>query len=57
MNNGGQQLTSTSDLQLVQLQADALFTHDVRGRIRDLNEPGGVRAPRFFFARSKEGNI
>jgi len=57
MNNWGQQLTSTSDLQLVQLQADALLTHDVRGRIRDLNEPGGGRAPRFFFARSREGNI
>jgi hypothetical protein len=48
---------SISDLQLLQIQVDALFTHDSRGRIRDVNEPGGDRAPRFFFGRSREGNI
>ncbi len=57
MNEGGHRLTSISDRQLLQLQANALFTHDGRGRIRDVNEPDGDRAPRFFFARSKEGNI
>ena len=50
-------MTSRSDLQLLQLQVDALFTHDQRGRICAVNEPDGDRAPRFFFARSKEGNI
>ena len=48
---------SMSDLQLLQIQVEALFTHDARGRIRDVNEPGGARAPRFFFGRSREGNI
>jgi RimJ/RimL family protein N-acetyltransferase len=48
---------SMSDLQLLQIQVDALFTHDARGRIRYVNEPGGERAPRFFFGRSREGNI
>jgi RimJ/RimL family protein N-acetyltransferase len=46
-----------SDLRLLQIQVDALFTHDPRGRIRDVNEPGGDRAPRFFFARGREGNL
>ncbi len=50
-------MTSMSDLQLLGLQAEALFTHDERGRILRVNEPEGARAPRFFFARSKEGNI
>lgn len=48
---------SMSDLQLLQLQVDALFTHDPHGRIRDVNEPGGDRAPRFFFGRTRGGNI
>lgn len=46
-----------SDLQLLHIQVDALFTHDPRGRIRDVNEPGGDRAPRFFLGRSREGNL
>jgi GNAT superfamily N-acetyltransferase len=50
-------VTSMSDLQLLQLQAEALFTHDGRGRILHTNEPEGDRAPRFFFAHSREGNL
>ncbi|MBA3946338.1 MAG: GNAT family N-acetyltransferase [Herpetosiphonaceae bacterium] len=46
-----------SDLQLLELQADALFTHDATGRIRWINEPGERPAPRFFFGRTKEGNL
>lgn len=46
-----------SDLHLLEIQADALFTHDARGRIGHVNEPGGDRAPRFFFGRTKEGNL
>ena len=43
--------------ELLRVQIDALFTHDPRGRICFVNEPGGRRAPRFFFARSREGNL
>jgi len=46
-----------SDLQLLQLQVDALYTHDPSGRILDVNEPGGDRAPRFFLGRTREGAI
>lgn len=46
-----------TDLNLLEIQLDALFTHDSRGRIGYVNEPGGDRAPRFFFGRTKEGNL
>jgi len=46
-----------SDLQFLQLQVDTLYTHDPRGRIRNVNEPGGDRAPRFFLGRTREGHI
>lgn len=46
-----------SDLHLLEIQADALFTHDSRGRIGYVNEPDGDRAPRFFFGRTAEGNL
>jgi RimJ/RimL family protein N-acetyltransferase len=46
-----------SDLHVLEIQADALFTHDSRGRIGYVNEPDGDRAPRFFFGRTKEGNL
>jgi GNAT superfamily N-acetyltransferase len=46
-----------TDLCLLEIQADALFTHDPQGRICYVNEPDGDRAPRFFFARSREGNL
>lgn len=48
---------SISDLELLQTQVDALFTHDRRGRICSVNEPDGDRAPRFFFGRTAEGNV
>lgn len=48
--------TPHSDLQLLDLQIDALFTHDAAGRIGFVNEPGGDRAPRFFLGRTGEGN-
>lgn len=53
----GTRVIGLNDRQLLELQADALFTHDARGRIRRVNEPDGDRAPRFFFARSGEGAI
>jgi len=46
-----------ADLQLLEIQAAALFTHDQRGRIGYVNEPDGDRAPRFFLSRSREGNL
>jgi hypothetical protein len=46
-----------SDLELLELQIEALFTHDGAGRIGFVNEPGGDRAPRFFFGRTREGNL
>jgi RimJ/RimL family protein N-acetyltransferase len=48
---------SMSDVQLLQIQAAALFTYDGRGRMRYVNEPDGDRAPRFFLGRGREGTI
>ncbi len=45
------------DLQLLEMQVDALFTHDVDGRMRSVNEPQGEVAPRFFFGRTSAGNL
>ena len=50
-------MADISDLQLLQLQVEALFTHDAHGRILRVNEPDGDPAPRFFLARSKDGNL
>jgi len=46
-----------SDRHLLQLHAEALFTHDGRGRILHAHEPEGDRAPRFFFAHSRAGHL
>jgi RimJ/RimL family protein N-acetyltransferase len=47
-----------SDLRLLELQAEALFTHDAAGRIVTINEPGGGGpAPRFFLGRTRAGNL
>ena len=46
-----------SDLELLEMQIEALFTHDDRGRIVTVNEPGGGPAPRFFFGRAREGKL
>jgi GNAT superfamily N-acetyltransferase len=45
-----------SDLELLEIQVEALFTHDAEGRIFVDNEPDGDPAPRFFFGRTREGN-
>jgi hypothetical protein len=47
----------TATAELVRLHVEALFTRDPRGRIAFVNEPGGDRAPRFYFARSTTGNV
>ncbi len=50
-------MASTSDLRLLQLHIEALYTHDAQGRLLYVNEPGGDRAPRFFFGRTRDGNL
>jgi RimJ/RimL family protein N-acetyltransferase len=47
----------TSDLQLLALQVEALFTHDTAGRIVAINDPDGGPAPRFFLGRTRSGNL
>jgi hypothetical protein len=46
-----------SDSQLMELQVEALFTHDAAGRIVAVNAPDGRPAPRFFLGRTRMGNI
>jgi RimJ/RimL family protein N-acetyltransferase len=46
-----------SDLQLLELQVDALFTHDSAGQIVSTNEPDASPAPRFFLGRTHMGNL
>jgi len=45
------------DLHYLELQVDALFTHDPAGRIVAINEPDGDLAPRFFLGRTRIGNL
>ena len=49
--------SSVSDRELMRMHVEALFTHDAQGRMRRVNEPGGGKAPRFFFGRTAEGNV
>lgn len=53
----GEPRSIISDLGLVELQAAALFTHDLDRRIHYVNEPDGRQAPRFFFGRTGAGNV
>lgn len=47
-----------SDLDLLQMQADALYVHDADQRLLRINESDSDDpAPRFFLARSVSGNI
>ncbi len=43
------------DARLMRLHIDALYTHDDRGRMLRVNEPGGGPAPRFFLGRTMSG--
>ena len=45
--------------QLIDLQVCALFSHDANSRLLRINEPSenGGLAPRFFFGRTRDGNI
>jgi hypothetical protein len=48
-----------TDLELMDIHARALFTHDARSRLLFVNEPGNsaARAPRLFLGRTQEGNL
>ena len=46
-----------SDYQFMELAVDALFTHDPDSCIRQVNEPDGALAPRFFLGHTPEGNL
>ena len=46
-----------ADSHVLELQVDALFTHDAAGRIVAINEPGGGPAPRFFLGRTRTGAL
>jgi len=50
--------SSLTDLELMDVEIDALFTHDPAGRIVANKEPDGDPdpAPRFFLGRTREGN-
>jgi RimJ/RimL family protein N-acetyltransferase len=49
--------TALNDLELMELEAAALFTHDAAGRIVTSNESDPTRAPRLFLGRTRDGNI
>ncbi len=48
-----------SDLELMNIQVRALFTHDSASRLLFVNEPGGttVQAARMFLGRTRAGNV
>src|SRR4029078_6563634 len=50
-------LPGMSDYDLMEAQADALFTYDESGRMLRLNEPDGPPAPRFFLGRTRGGHV
>ena len=48
--------TSRTATDWLDLQLNALFIHDARGRMVERNALGGGRAPRFFLGRTPDGN-
>jgi hypothetical protein len=46
-----------SNFDLLQLQAETLFTHSPAGRIIENNRPMGGPAARLFLGRTREGNL
>src|SRR5690349_20358689 len=45
-----------TDLELTQMQLNALFVHDARGKLLRINEPEPVHpAPRFYLVRTRSG--
>ena len=48
-----------TDLELMNIHARALFTHNAESRLLFVNEPGGtgLPAPRLFLGRTRAGNV
>lgn len=46
-----------SQLELMRMHIEALYTHDGRSRIDTVNELNGGLAPRFFLGRTRERNL
>ena len=44
-------------LDLARLHVETLFTYDQDGRLLTVNEPAGAAAPRFFLARTPDGDV
>jgi hypothetical protein len=54
---GWRKETLPSALELMEIQARALFTHDGNNFIREINDMYHGPAPRFFLGRTLEGNV
>ncbi len=52
-----QERFAVGELELMRLHIDALYTHDVRGRLVHVNEPGDTPAPRAFLGRTTQGHV
>jgi RimJ/RimL family protein N-acetyltransferase len=50
-------IVPSNPLELINLQAEALYRYDARGRIVCVNEPEEPPAGRFFMARTAAGNV
>ena len=46
-----------NDQQRMSIAVNALFTHDMRGRMVRVNEPEGEPAARFFLGRTRAGHV
>lgn len=48
-----------TDIELMKIQVEVLFTQDENGHLQRINEPTGdvEPAPRFFFGYTNEGSI
>jgi hypothetical protein len=46
-----------TNLELMEMHVDALFTRDLHGDLAFVNEPGGVIASRFFIGQTKDGSV
>ncbi len=49
--------SSRTSLELMEIEVEALFTHDAEGRIVANNEPDGDPAPCLFLGRTGSGNL
>jgi hypothetical protein len=57
MNLESRYINMLNNLELMEMQANALFTHDNDNFIYNINDLEGAPAPRFFFGRTSDGNV